>query len=203
MVIFDQLRISDNGKYLYINAHVNKASYFNNIYIKKVTILTADQVSETDPTVPTSNYIYQYTVAEKQKEINLVLDSSDFQKVWEEDPKAAMFKQEDISNTLFFVYIECYGIPGICTPCRLDELTTLGVVFDENILYQRVMDYTKELTDDCCVHTGFTDFILLWYAFKAAIETEHYIAAIKFYNMLFGDLNNNYIKYTGGCGCHG
>lgn len=31
MVIFDQLRISDDGKRMYINAHVNKADYFNDI----------------------------------------------------------------------------------------------------------------------------------------------------------------------------
>ena len=34
MILFDQLRISDDGKRLYINAHVNKADYFANVYIQ-------------------------------------------------------------------------------------------------------------------------------------------------------------------------
>lgn len=204
MIVFDQLRVSDDGKRLYINAHVNKASYFDNIYIDTITIMTSDKVSETSPGIPTEDYIYTKKVGEKQKELNLALTASDFAKVWETDPSAMKFKQADMSNTLFFVYIKCTGTPGACTPCRLDEETTLGVTFDENVLYQRVMDYTKELGNSCTIPLGYIDFILLWYAFKSAIETEHYIEAIKFYNMLFGKVNSegnrSVIK---SCGCHG
>lgn len=204
MLIIDQLRISDNGKRMYINAHVNKASYFDNIYIDSITIMTADKVSETSPGTPTTDYIYTKKIDGNKKELNLVLTPSDFTKTWETDPKAMIFKQSDMSNTLFFVYIKCKLADGsldACIPCTLDEEVTLGVTFDENILHQRVMDYTKDLIADCTVPTGFTDFILLWYAFKSAVDTEHYIAAIRFFNMLFdvvGDIN-----VTKGCGCHG
>lgn len=204
MILFDQLRISDDGQRLYINAHVNKADYFKNRYIDSVVIMTADKVSETAPGTPTSDYIYKKEIEGNVKELDLVLTSLDFTKSWETDPKAIAFNRADMSNTLFFVYIKCKGTPGECTPCRLDEETTLGVVFDENMLYQRVMDYTKELVADCSIPTEFTDFILLWNAFKAAIETEHYVAAIKFYNKLFGIVrsgySNNIIKT---CGCNG
>jgi hypothetical protein len=88
----------------------------------------------------------------------------------------------------------------------------LGVTFDENLLYQRVMQYTKSLADNCKIPVAFMDFILLWNAFKASVETEHYIPAIKYYNMLFGkDADGNpygaYDKTSGviskPCGCHG
>lgn len=204
MILFDQLRISDDGQRLYINAHVNKADYFKNRYINSVVIMTADKVSETAPGTPTSDYIYKKEIEGNVKELDLVLTPLDFTKSWETDPKAIAFNRADMSNTLFFVYIKCKGTPGECTPCRLDEETTLGVVFDENMLYQRVMDYTKELVADCSIPTEFTDFILLWNALKAAIETEHYVAAIKFYNKLFGVVrsgySNNIIKT---CGCNG
>lgn len=204
MVLFDQLRISDDGQRLYINVHVNKADYFKTMYIDSVVIMTADKVSETAPETPTSDYVYKKEIEGNTKKLDLVLTPLDLTKSWETDPKAIAFNRADMSNTLFFVYIKCKGTPGECTPCRLDEETTLGVVFDENVLYQRVMDYTKELVADCSVPTEFTDFILLWNAFKAAIETEHYIAAIKFYNKLFGivrDSYNNTIIKT--CGCNG
>lgn len=204
MILFDQLRISDDGQRLYINAHVNKADYFKNRYIDSVVIMTADKVSETAPGTPTSDYIYKKEIEGNVKELDLVLTPLDFTKSWETDPKAMAFNRADMSNTLFFVYIKCKGTPGECTPCRLDEEITLGVVFDENVLYQRVMDYTKELVADCSIPTEFADFILLWNAFKAAIETEHYVAAIKFYNKLFGVVrsgySNNIIKT---CGCNG
>ena len=204
MIIFDQLRISDDGKRMCINAHVNKADYFNDIYIDSIVIQTADKVSETNPGLPTSDYIYIKKVEENTKELNLVLEASDMSRSWESDPKAIAFNRGDMSKTLFFVYIKCKGTPGSCTPCRLDEGTTLGVVFDENVLHQKVMDYTKELVADCSVPSAFIDFILLWNAFKSAIETEHYIPAIKFFNMMFEEVGkssqNRTIKI---CGCNG
>lgn len=203
-VIFDQLRISDDGKRMYINAHVNKADYFKDIYIDSIVIQTADKVSETDPGLPTSDYIYTKKAEENAKELNLVLETSDLSKSWESDPKNIAFDRGYMSKTLFFVYIKCKGTPGSCTPCRLDEETTLGVVFDENVLHQKIMDYTKELVADCSIPTAFIDFILLWNAFKSAIETEHYIPAIKFFNMLFekvGKSNQSITIKT--CGCNG
>lgn len=204
MIIFDQLRISDAGDKMYINAHVNDADYFKNVYIESVTIMTSEKVSETTPEAPTSNYIYKKTFDGSSKDVDLVLTALDFTRTWETTPKAMAFKEGDISNTLFFVYIKCTGTPGACTPCRLDEETTLGVTFDENILYQRVMDYTKELGNSCTIPLGYIDFILLWYAFKSAIETEHYIEAIKFYNILFGTVNSEgHRSVIKSCGCHG
>lgn len=204
MIIFDQLRISDDGKRMYINAHVNKADYFNDIYIDSIVIQTADKVSETDPGLPTSDYVYIKKAEENAKELNLVLEASDLSRSWETDPKAIAFNRGDMSKTLFFVYIKCKGTPGSCTPCRLDEETTLGVVFDENVLHQKVMDYTKELVADCNVPTAFIDFILLWNAFKSAIETEHYIPAIKFFNMMFEEVGKSCQSRTiKTCGCNG
>ena len=55
-VVFDQLRISDDGKRMYIDVHVNKADYFDNIYLDELTIMTADKVSETNPNEPTECY---------------------------------------------------------------------------------------------------------------------------------------------------
>lgn len=206
MIIFDQLRISDDGKKMYINAHVNKADYFDNAYIDSITIMTSDKVLETAPGTPTSDYIYTKKIEGNEKEINLVLTANDFTRTWEKDPKAMPFKQGDMSRTLFFVYIKCKweGTPGECIPCTLDEETTLGVTFDENMLYQRVMDYTKDLLDECKIPIAFMDFILLWNAFKASIETEHYIPAIKFFNMLFGIVDASGHKgIIKGCGCNG
>lgn len=204
MIIFDQLRISDDGKRMYINAHVNKADYFNDIYIDSIVIQTADKVSETNPGLPTSDYVYIKKAEENAKELNLVLEASDLSRSWESDPNAIAFNRGDMSKTLFFVYIKCKGIPGSCTPCRLDEETTLGVVFDENVLHQRVMDYTKELVADCSVPSAFIDFILLWNAFKSAIETEHYIPAIKFFNMMFDEVGKScQSKTIKICGCNG
>ena len=204
MIVFDQLRVSDDGTKLYVNAHVNKAKYFDDITIESLTIMTSDKVSEATPNNPTSDYVYKVSFDENTKEVNLVLTVNDFTKTWKTDPQAMVFKQGDMCSSLFFVYIKCKGTPDACTPCTLDEDVTLGVTFWENMLYRKVMGYTKELTQECSVPTEFVDFILLWNAFKASVETEHYTSAIKFFNMLFGTNEAaGYYKMTRGCGCHG
>lgn len=194
MILFDQLRISDDGKRLYINLHVNKADYFKNIYLDELVVMTADKVSETSPSLPTQDYIYKKVFEGEQKEADLVLLPVDCNET---------FMKSDFSHDLFFVYVKVKGTPDACTPCRLDEEITLGVTFDENLLYQQVMGFTKQLADDCNVPTGFMDFILLWNAFKASIETEHYIPAIKYYKMLFEQGSISTIGITKNCGCHG
>lgn len=195
MIIFDQLRISDDGKRMYINIHVNKAGYFDNVYLDQLTIVPADKVSETSPYLPSEDYIYNKVFEGDQKEADLVLLPTDFNE---------QFMKSDFSHDLFFVYVKVKGTPDPCTPCRLDEEITLGVTFDENILYQQVLAFTKELTQDCNVPVGFADFILQWNAFKAAVETEHYIPAINFWNHLFKENPHVMAQYPiKNCGCHG
>ena len=201
-VIFDQLRISDDGKQLYINAHVNTASVFDSYYIKSIIIMTSDKVMESaDPFCASDNpenYVWKKTFNPSVKDVNLVLPDLD----WSYGPSS-------LSNELFFVYIQCEKVGDVdaCLeylPCSLTTMTTLGVTFDENMLYQKVMDFTKQLAKDCTVPQGFTDFILLWNAFKASVETEHYKPAIKYFKQLF-DLDSG-IGGDGnysGCGCHG
>ena len=59
MVIYDQLRISDDGQSMFINAHVNSATYFKDVYLKKITICTEDQVNELNPYSYGDDFIYQ------------------------------------------------------------------------------------------------------------------------------------------------
>lgn len=199
-VVIEQLRISDSGTRMHLDFHVNKACIFKDIFLDSVTIMTADKVPETYPDVPTEDFIFKADFCECSKCCHMALDIGSFMEAtlnWnpvEKEAKcgskpyaAISFDKQDFSHDLFFVYIRIKGTPDKCTPCRLDEEITLGVTFDEHLLYQRVMDFTKAFADKCTVPVGFTDFILLWNAFKAAVETEHYIPAIKYYNMLFGN----------------
>lgn len=201
MILFDQLRLSDDGRRLYINVRVNKADYFKDVSIEGIYVMGSDQVSETHPETFTHECLYSKTFDEGVREADLVLTARDLTRSWEEEPGKIAFKDADMGRTLFFVYVKCKGPVGECTPCRLDEPVTLGVTFDEKLLHQRVMGYTKALADDCSVPTGFTDFILLWNAFKASIETEHYIPAIKYWKMLFDNGMGDAWGVTHGCGC--
>ena len=227
MVQFDQLRISDDGKELFIDVHVNTSSYFKNVYLNGIVIIDANSkekdckskdytgISETDPYVPNNNYVYKSEISGNEKELHLRLTKADFDAAFvnmnsgggldSSKPYAKVsFNKPNFSDSLFFVYIICKGADSECTPCVLDSSKpTVGVTFDEKLLYQRAMDYIKQLSDNCTVPREFIDFILLWNGFKASIETEHYVPALKYWQMLFD--NPKFINgiTTKGCGCHG
>lgn len=196
-IIIDQLRISDDASKMYINMHINKASYFDNFYFEELIITTADLTGDRDPCIIPSEYIHKETFSGEKKEINLVLTANTFS-------NTERYTKNDLSNTLFFVYVKTGvngGVDPCAIPCRGDEMCTTAVTFDENMLHQKVMSYVSQLADDCNVPTGFADFILLWNAFKSSIETEHFIPAVKYWRMLFS--NTNVATGTKGCGCHG
>lgn len=194
MIVIDQLRITDDGTALYLDAHVNKASYFDNVYIDKVTILTEKQVSELDPLGFGNDYVYQGTVEGSEKEVHLVLNVNSLNE---------KFDAKDFTDNMFFVYITAKGTPASDTPCKLDEMTTLGVTLDYGLIYNNALCFTRELSDSCNVPMGFIDFILSYEALWLAIETEHYVVAIEHFNWLKNNGCGNNGTVTKGCGCHG
>lgn len=220
MIIFDQLRISDDGKRMYINVHVNNADYFQSYYIDQITIVTADKALETECNAPSSNFIYR-EIFSNTKSVDLVLDTGSFTAAhlnWDEEiehpndfgkPYADIaFGHSNLSQDLFFVFVHCKssGKVNECfpyIPCDLQAETTLGVTFDTKLLYQRVMGYTRELANSCEIPSGFIDFILNFSAFKAAVETDHYIDAINFYKQMFDIVGSSGMTTYKSCGCHG
>jgi hypothetical protein len=156
VILFDQLRVSDDGKRMYISIHVNRASYFDDIYLDEIVITTADKVLETSPTIPSEDYIYKKVFDNGMKEADIVLLPTDFNE---------HFTKSNFSSDLFFVYVKVKGTPDPCTPCRLDEEVTLGVTFDESLLYQQVMQFTKSLSNEWaakgvnvnCIAPGYFD----------------------------------------------
>lgn len=204
-VIFNLLKMSEDGNTLYVDVKVNGAEPFENIYLDGITVMTADKVSETDPRSPTSEYIYKETFDQSQqlKEYAWAFTAADFLKSWEEDVDLMKFSNEEMHKTLFFIYIKIRGVVSGTSPCGSDEEVTIGITFYDLLLHRRVMYYTRSLADDCNVPVGFADFILLWNAFKTAVDLGHYVKAIEFFNQLFFNPKMGGEVLTSKCGCHG
>lgn len=163
-----------------------------------ITLVVMNELGEITPmqftytrNINTLNFIYDiYTeyLIQDLKEIHLVVDKNAI--------------NADLSKDMLYVYFHVTGTPSPDTPCRLDETYTLGVTFNEGAIYNRMMGYTKEIMNTCEVPKGFTNMILQLEAIKAAIETENYASANKFYNKL---MNAKSSKGTSNisCICHG
>ena len=189
MLVIEQLRISPDCQKLFIDAHINKASYFENLKFDSINIDTQDTVLQSFDG-PSENMVFTYstiTNTSRPKEVHLVVDKN--------------MIDADLSKDMLYVYFHVSGTPSSNTPCGLDSPYTLGVTFNEGIIYNRMMGYTKEIMNTCEVPKGFTNMILQLEAIKASIETENYASANKFYNRLINAKSSNTSSIN--CGCYG
>lgn len=206
MVIFDQLRISDDGRRMFIDIHVNQAAG-EGIHLQNLVITTAEHVPESVSLSSVDKYIYKKNFEGTEDEAHMILDASIFDAAFNNllpDAEATIpYNSTSLSGPLFFVWVDTTAANYSAeTPCFADE-PTLGVTFDGKLLYQQAMGYTKELADDCTISDGFIDFILTYSAFKSAVETDHYCDAKTFYNQLLGISRDTPKKIGRRCGCHG
>lgn len=188
MIIFNTLSITE-GKNLNIKVAVTDLEYYKDITLKKITICTEGQISETNPEDYGEDFVYQKELSGKEYADTLCAELFN-----------EKYTEHSLSGHMFFIFIECQGTPAANTPCGMDNMTTLGVIFDSEILYKIAMNYTKELANTCIIPQYFKDFILKYNAFKFALNTGHYLVAIKFFKDL---INSATSPITKPCGCHG
>lgn len=132
------------------------------------------------------------------KSLNLSLSTSEISK--------KTFGVADFADGLFYVYVICGGVPGSTTECGKDNMTTIGVLADWELVYTSGMHYISDIIKphlpckmNGIVGDGFTDFILRWNALKLGIKTCDYDSVDKLWNtMLEVDRGADY-----GCGCKG
>lgn len=216
MVVFDRLEISSDGTQLFIDAHVNTSEYFDAVYFDTLTIMTADQVEEsgTSPEVPSSKYIYKKTYGDGVKSDSLaitadildeaLLNGAQTNPDTSEPVATEECEKKNFRGQMLFVYIKCKGTPNPCVPCPYNNETTVGVTYDLKSVYQAVMNYTKSLASDCNIPADFIDLILRKTALDSALKTEHFLPAIKFWKMLFGEDGQAFGNTTTRkCNCHG
>ena len=189
MVVIEQLRISPDGQQLFIDAHINKAPYFEDLVLDKISIDTQNTVLQSFHGPSENSVFTQTTVTNtlRPKEVHLVVDKN--------------MIDADLSKDMLYVYFHVKGTPPPNIPCGLDTPYTLGVTFNEGIIYNRMMGYTKEIANTCEIPMGFIDMILQLEAIKAAIETENYVTANKFYNRLINLKSSSTSNIN--CKCHG
>ena len=189
MIKFNELRITNDGKYLIIDVSVRSLSYYDNVYIDSISIDTQDTYKDGGPS---SSVVYNKNITEALPDFNckkfrLELGIGDL--------------LPSLSNNLFFVYAKARGTPKSDTPCGMDNVYTLGVTFNACSLYNALMSYVKEVNNSCDIPKNFINLFLQFKALEISINTDHYMQAIEFYNSFIKDIKlTESIK---SCNCHG
>lgn len=190
MVQFNELRISPDGKNLYIDVSVKNEEYYRDVYIDSIMIDDQDTYKNSGPSsrskivYPVCDILSGITPDEDLKRVKLVLDSTDLGSM----------------DKLFFVYVKTKGTPREDTPCGMNNTITMGTVADLYPFYQRAMSYIGELAESCSVPQDFVDYILRLKAMELAIKTCNYEDAIDYYTKFLRGRKDTTVR-KGGCGC--
>ena len=207
MVIFNELRIKEDGTCLIVDCEIENVDVYANMYIQSIYI---DYYKNTSAvSLPSSKAFLWWentgsdaTIRSRRVSISKAALSR------------ADFGISTFDDGLFYVIVNCGGNPTsniIYYPCGSDNPQRIGVVLDWRSFYQRGMSYVNSIVGSCGSRNfcdspdGFEDFIILWNALKLAISTCDW--------MLVKDLWEKFLKspYTAagsvtpvrpsGCGC--
>lgn len=202
MVIFNELRISEDKKYLTIDVEIERLGIYSDMYIKSV-------------------YLEYYKNAE-----TIGVPSSKALVVFDKDPnedgeQAMRFcvSDEDLPDNmgiatfdkgLFFVTVVCDGdLPASAAllACGTDNTIDTAIVLDWQRVYERGMQYVAKLNSRCFNNCddvpGFKNFILMWNALMLAVRMCDYGQIGKAWERFLKIYSNRPVTFgaAGGCGC--
>lgn len=186
MIYFKELKIDQQTKKLIISAAVNEAQYFSKVYIDKVLISTEHLSSW-----PTDESKYYVISDINSKNYYNCLSAKDM----------LVYNLDSFGNNILFVYVKTKGTPSIDTPCGCDNEITLGVVYDKSIIYNKLLSYIKEVSNNCTIPKELINVYLQYKLFDTAIKSGNYTSASKIWNGLYSNIKvDSQIKI---CGCNG
>lgn len=210
MVVFNECRIDQEGKYLIIDISVKDMIYYKKVYLRSITIhtdetfegkepiytkslLEASGTPQTFSSMVTADGVFEVngptgeTTTEGQKNVKLRLSAQDL-------------NLTNLNDNMLLITVEVGGTPDPTTPCGMDNIYTTAIAVNLRPLYNMAMNYIKELGSTCNTPKGFIDMILRLKAFELSLKTGHYKVAIGQWGKFF---KNMVVVTSKGCGCDG
>ena len=192
MVNINELKLSDSGNTLFLNASVQDNEYYEDVYISEIYIFNSSQMSQY--LVPDECTLGQY--AYKKTYSTVVKETGDLQ-ISAND----LMVKGNFSGDLWFVYIRCAGTPKADTPCGLDNEYTIGFTYNAYPMYVEMMAAAKEMTKPCVTPKQFIDSFLRWKALDVSLKSGHHMQAIDYWKWFYQ--NKLDFSPTKSCGCNG
>ena len=214
MIVFNNVRISQDDKYITIDAEIENNKYYENMYIDSVIIDNQDTFS---PNGPSSNTIYTYKAQPLNSDIYTEDDLAN--KVTDEDNIPVQDKNNTyysrkvhleltkvdlnlatLEKNIFFIYIVAGGVPASDTPCGYDNNIAVKVLVNTYPIYRNIMNYIKELGNTCSISYNLIDKSLQLKMLDISIQIGNNIEAINIWKKYFMDnITNEPIN----CNCNG
>ena len=206
MVIFNDLRITEEKDCLIVDCYIEDIDGYDGMYIDSIYVEYYKNV--TDDGVPSDKAIAIYQKGENdvgQTGMRVSLKSSQLNK--------KTFGTDTFDEGLFFVTVTCDGTPKNPAilesySCGADNTVDVGVAIDWHSVYTLGMGHAAKLaygcTDPCDVPAGFESFVLYWYALQLAISTCDWPLVRKLWDKFMRSIKGvgHGMTLSSGCGCN-
>lgn len=214
MLVLNECRITDDGKYLIVEASVDSLNYYEKVYITDLIIDTDETWTDSGPS---SNNIYhqefdkidtvitslcgQVSTEDNECKCGNIIGEQEGRKNIRVYLNAKDLGLSSLNNNIFFIYVKANGLDRE-TPCGLDHNTVMGVALNLRVIYNGAMGYIKTIGNNCDIPKGFIDLFLKYKALELSLKTGNYPEAFKMWKYLVkGGTLSSIVKK--GCRCHG
>lgn len=178
MLQYNELRITQDKKYLIVDVQVQELSYYENVYLDTIIIDTQKTYSALGPS---NNPFMTIQMEPNTKHYRKFIDI------------------DSVADNMFFVYTTVNGSPSEDVPCGMSQETILGVAYDKYPIYKQGMSLLSQL-HGCDIPSDLKDFILQNKAFEITLQAGNYPKAIEYWGLFFKEKEK---AVKSGCGCHG
>lgn len=186
MITFNELRFSEDGRTIIIDASVSSSTYYENVYIETVSI---DSHKDYVPSGPSSNAQGLWgSPNEPAKNVRLEVPLDNIKRRSKED--------------MFYVYVQTTGTPSPETPCGMDNITTMGILVDWKYLYHKGLKFMKQVIDGCCdIPRDAIDWFLRYKTLEMCLATGNYPKANDIWDRWFSEENSPSQRSIAVSGC--
>ena len=202
MIQFNELRITQDGKNLIIDAQVQDISYYTDVYIDSIIIYSQNTfVSSGASSSPLFKYTYDATTASTLGYVTSLTSGGKLKGIRMTIPYNSLGETSNLDKDLLFVYITINGTPSSDTPCNMDLTYELGIVYNTYPFYLRGMNFIKELNSSCELPKQLIDYMLRQKVLETCIQVGDYTKAVEYWKKFFtGDYQVINLKT---CSCNG
>lgn len=202
MIQFNELRITQDGKNLIIDAQVQDISYYADVYIDSIIIDSQNTfVSSGASSSPLFKYTYDATTASTLRYVTSLTSGGKLKGIRMTIPYNSLGETSNLDKDLLFVYVTINGTPSSDTPCDMDLTYELGIVYNTYPFYLRGMNFIKELNSSCELPKQLIDYMLRQKVLETCIQVGDYTKAVEYWKKFFtGDYQVINLKT---CSCNG
>ena len=201
MVIFNEIRLSDDKSSLIVDCSVESLDIYEQMYIDTIYVEYYKNVTTVGVPSDKAKKIYDsHNDTETRQSVRRCLN--------EYSISLNNFGTDTFDGGLFYVIVNCDGnLPASVSTysCRADNTQDIGVVLDWEMLYQQGMGHVARLamSSDCnCDGAAeLEQFILMWNGLKLAIAACDYDQIANLWDKFLGITSAKGGVSSVSCGC--